>query len=166
MRIDRLEYADAKEVLAVNNASKDYHAPWASPPIDMAAFDLWYGQTLTGPNLSFVIRRLSEGEVVGIVNISQIVWGVFRSAYLGYYGSAAFAGKGYMTEGLALVVQHAFKDIGLHRLEANIQPDNQSSIKLVSSLGFIREGFSREYLKIDGSWRDHERWALVDMKDL
>lgn len=160
--IDRLKYSDAGEVLAVNNASKDFHTPWASPPIDMAGFELWYGQMLAGPNLSFVIRRLAKGEIVGIVNLSQIVWGVFRSAYLGYYGSAAFAEKGYMKEGLSLVVQHAFRDIGLHRLEANIQPANDASIKLVKSLDFTREGFSRDYLKIDGRWRDHERWVLVN----
>ena len=162
VQIDILAYFDAHEVLAANQASKEYHAPWASPPLDTAGFEQWYGQMLTGPNLSFVIREATGKGIVGVVNISQIVWGVFRSAYLGYYGYAAFAGRGYMKEGLSLVVQRAFNDLRLHRLEANIQPDNVRSIGLVASLGFVKEGFSRSYLKIEGKWCDHERWAVVN----
>ncbi len=66
-----------------------------------------------------------------------------------------------MTEGLALVLRHAFRGLGLHRLEANIQPGNRQSRELVRRLGFRREGFSPRYLKIGGRWRDHERWAIV-----
>jgi ribosomal-protein-alanine N-acetyltransferase len=66
-----------------------------------------------------------------------------------------------MKEGLAQVIEHAFNDMGLHRLEANIQPDNERSIRLVESLGFECEGYSPRYLKINGKWRDHERWAIL-----
>jgi len=66
-----------------------------------------------------------------------------------------------MTEGLQLVLRHAFRRLKLHRLEANIQPANTASIRLVRSLGFRKEGFSPRYLKIGGRWRDHERWALL-----
>jgi len=72
-----------------------------------------------------------------------------------------FAGEGYMSEGLRLVARHAFGKLGLHRLEANIQPGNRASIRLVRGGGFRREGFSPRYLKIFGRWRDHERWALT-----
>ncbi len=162
VKIDRLSYADAGDILALNAASRDHHAPWASPPLDMAGFEQWYGQMLTGPNLSFVIREIETRALVGVVNLSQIVWGAFRSAYLGYYGSVAFAGRGLMKEGVGLVVRHAFEELGLHRLEANIQPGNTASLRLVRALGFVREGFSRDYLKIDGAWREHERWAIVN----
>ena len=66
-----------------------------------------------------------------------------------------------MTEGVALVLNHAFNSLKLHRIEANIQPSNTASINLVKRLGFANEGFSRQYLKINGQWRDHERWALT-----
>ena len=66
-----------------------------------------------------------------------------------------------MKDGLAQVITHAFKTMKLHRLEANIQPGNQPSKALVKKLGFRREGFSPRYLKINGRWRDHERWAIL-----
>jgi ribosomal-protein-alanine N-acetyltransferase len=65
--------------------------------------------------------------LAGVVNLSQIFLGRFRSAYLGYYAAAPLAGRGYMTEGLGLVVRHAFRRLGLHRLEANVQPGNAAS---------------------------------------
>ena len=86
--------------------------------------------------------------------------GLFQSGYLGYAAVAAYAGQGYMREGLGAVLARAFTELGLHRLEANIQPANQASIALVRGAGFVREGFSERYLKIGGRWRDHERWAI------
>jgi ribosomal-protein-alanine N-acetyltransferase len=66
-----------------------------------------------------------------------------------------------MTEAVGLVVRDAFRRLRLHRLEANVQPGNRASIRLVRRLGFRREGYSPRYLKIQGRWRDHERWALL-----
>ena len=87
--------------------------------------------------------------------------GNLRSAYLGYYAGASFIGQGHMSEGLRLVLRRAFGVLRLHRLEANIQPKNHASIRLVRRAGFRREGFSPRYLKILGRWRDHERWAIT-----
>jgi ribosomal-protein-alanine N-acetyltransferase len=108
----------------------------------------------------FVVLR-ENGDLVGVINVSEIVRGPFRSAYLGYYAFVPHAGRGYMTEGLTLALRWAFRGLRLHRVEANIQPGNQASRALVRGLGFRREGFSRRYLKVAGRWRDHERWALV-----
>jgi ribosomal-protein-alanine N-acetyltransferase len=99
--------------------------------------------------------------IAGVINVSQIFHGNFRSAYLGYYAGAPFMGQGYMSEGLRLVLRHAFGTLGLHRLEADIQPRNRDSIRLVRCAGFQREGFSPRYLKILGRWRDHERRAII-----
>ena len=87
--------------------------------------------------------------------------GYFKSAYLGYYAFLPYAGSGLMREGLAQVINFAFHTLKLHRLEANIMPDNKRSRGLVSSLGFRKEGFSPRYLKVCGRWRDHERWAIL-----
>jgi [ribosomal protein S5]-alanine N-acetyltransferase len=90
-----------------------------------------------------------------------MVMGGFRSGFLGYYAFAGHERQGLMREGLLLAVHHAFKQLGLHRVEANIQPANRASIALARSCGFSQEGYSPRYLKIGGPWRDHERWARV-----
>ncbi len=99
--------------------------------------------------------------MVGVVNITNIVLGKFCSAHLGYYVFAGFERQGFMREGLQAAVRYAFTKLKLHRLEANIQPDNHASIALVKSCGFTKEGYSPRYLQIGGQWRDHERWAVV-----
>ena len=102
-----------------------------------------------------------SGRLVGVVNVSNIVRRTFQSASLGYYAFAGFAGQGLMREALQRVLAHAFGPLKLHRLEANIQPDNPASLALVRRCGFVREGFSRRFLKLAGRWRDHERWAIL-----
>ena len=96
-----------------------------------------------------------------MINLNEIVRGAFQSAYLGYYIGTPYAGQGYMMEALKLVIEYAFNELRLHRLEANIQPQNAASLALVKRCGFRKEGFSPRYLKIDGDWRDHERWAIL-----
>ncbi|HJU86806.1 MAG TPA: GNAT family protein [Gemmatimonadota bacterium] len=109
----------------------------------------------------FEIRRISDGAVIGSIEISRIARGNFQSAYLGYRIAVAERRRGYMTEALQLALRHAFRDLKLHRVEANVEPGNEASIALVRRAGFTREGFSRRYLKLGGRWRDHERWALL-----
>jgi len=107
----------------------------------------------------FVVTN--EDELAGVINLNEIVRYGFQSAYLGYYAFTPHAGKGLMRTALALVLARAFGDLGLHRVEANIQPGNRRSIALVRGLGFRHEGLARSYLKISGRWRDHEHWALI-----
>jgi [ribosomal protein S5]-alanine N-acetyltransferase len=100
-------------------------------------------------------------QLAGVINISEIVRGALQSGYLGYYAFAPHQGRGIMQLALRQVVSAAFGAYGLHRLEANIQPDNLASRTLVQKLGFQLEGYSPRYLKIRGRWRDHERWAIT-----
>jgi ribosomal-protein-alanine N-acetyltransferase len=109
----------------------------------------------------FLICLVENRSIAGSINLSQIFRGGFQNAYLGYYMGARYAGQGYMTEAVQLIVRHAFEQLKLHRLEANIQPGNTASIAVVKRAGFTLEGYSRRYLKICGRWRDHQRWAIV-----
>jgi ribosomal-protein-alanine N-acetyltransferase len=109
----------------------------------------------------YFIRLRASGELIGVINVSEIVRGAFRSAYVGFYAFAPYHRQGYMAEGLQLVIGAAFRRLRLHRLEANVQPGNRASLRLIRRLGFRREGYSPRYLKIAGRWRDHERWALL-----
>jgi ribosomal-protein-alanine N-acetyltransferase len=134
---------------------------WVDPPASPRSFRAYLGKTRKRSYVGFLVCLRATGELVGVVNLSEVVRGCFESAYLGYYAFLPHAGRGYMTEGLGLAVTRAFRELKLHRLEANIQPANRASIKLVRRLGFRREGFSPRYLKLAGRWRDHERWAIA-----
>ncbi|WP_367317066.1 GNAT family N-acetyltransferase [Agrobacterium salinitolerans] len=161
VKLSRAVQADADALIDSNRKSAAYHLPWVKPFIDHEGFDAWYGRILTGPNLGYIVREAEADTIIGVVNFSEIVWGMFRSAYLSYYGMVDWSRKGLMTEGVRCACRHAFDDLGLHRLEANIQPENVASLALIKRVGFRKEGFSTRYLKISGSWRDHERWALL-----
>lgn len=148
-------------LLDLHRRSADFHYPWVSPAQDERGCKRYIHRCQTEPFEGLLIWHATDQRLVGVANLSQIFYGSFQNAYLGYYGSVDYAGQGLMTEGVALVVHYAFTHLKLHRLEANIQPSNRASLHLVSRLGFIQEGVSHHYLKVNGEWRDHERWALT-----
>jgi len=153
--------ADGHEFLRVMNASRSLHQPWVSAPCDSAGWRRYLQRLKRSNEAGFLVRRIGDDAICGVINLNIITYEALCSAYLSYYAAAATCEHGYMKEGLQLVIQHAFGELGLHRLEANIQPGNERSIRLVESLGFECEGYSPRYLKINGKWRDHERWALL-----
>jgi [ribosomal protein S5]-alanine N-acetyltransferase len=153
--------SDGDEVIEMNRRSKKLHRPWLYAPMDGQSWAVYVERLESERHHGSLVCLRDTGAIVGVINMSEIVQGIFQSAYLGYYAGAAYAGQGYMTEGLRLVVSHAFKRLKLHRLEANIQPGNRRSRALVRRLGFHKEGYSPRYLKIGGRWRDHERWAIT-----
>jgi ribosomal-protein-alanine N-acetyltransferase len=148
------------EFLAAVIRSRTLHHYWASPPRTVAAFEAYLERISKPGHVGYWVRT-EANELAGVININEIVRGSFRSGYLGYYAFVPHDGHGYMSKGLRAVVSRAFRILRLHRLEANIQPDNEPSRQLVQRLGFRYEGFSPRYLKVAGRWRDHERWALT-----
>src|SRR5207245_1828857 len=127
---------DAAHIVALNRASRTFHRGWVMPPTDSGAFVTWMRRCRQSNVKCFLVCRLADGAIVGVFTLSQIVLGMFHSAYLGYYAERPHDGQGYMTEGMRLVLRYAFTRMTLHRVEANVQPENAASIALVKRSGF------------------------------
>lgn len=140
--------------------SRSLYRGFVAPPSDAESFQQYLKSLRRRNRLGFLVTLEDSGDLAGVVNVNEIVRGLFQSAYLGYYAFAPYAGQGHMWQGIQQVIQHCFLKLRLHRLEANIQPENSRSIALVEALGFVKEGLSPRYLKVCGKWRDHERWAI------
>lgn len=160
-RSDRAPYLD------LLRASAEFHARFAPPdpddpdPYARAAFEHFLRGARGERSRRLLVCKRDDDTIVGRFTLGEICRGRFLSCYMGYWVGAPHAGRGYMRDALPLVVRHAFEDLGLHRIEANIQPENEPSIALVRGAGFRREGFSPRYLNIGGVWCDHERWAIT-----
>lgn len=159
--------SDSREYLELRRASQELHRPWEPlPPAGVdpfapSAFDDYFAGALVPWCERLLLVRTEDERILGGINFNEIVRGVFESAYAGYWIGAEFANQGYMSEGLLLAIRHGFETLGLHRIEANVRPENLPSIALVKRVGFKLEGYSPRYLKIDGDWRDHERWTIL-----
>ena len=141
--------------------SRRFHAGWVAPARDAAQFAAYLARNRGEDFEALLVCRREDATLLGAINLSQIFRGGFQNAYLGFWIGAPYARCGYMREGLGLALDHALGPLGLHRVEANIQPTNTASKRLIESLGFRLEGYSPRYLKVGGRWRDHERWALL-----
>ena len=154
--------------------NREAHAPW-NPPSPSTLFDDVAQAALLGEAASamadgamaswWLFERNPPGSpdaapALGRVQLTQIARGPFCNAMLGYSIDAAFEGRGLMREALQAVLFDAFGRLGLHRVQANVRPENTRSLGLLARLGFEREGLAREYLFIDGAWRDHVMTAL------
>ncbi len=159
--IRKVRRTDEAEFIALMRESQEIHEPWISPPTNPVLFKYYLQRINREDHEGFVICRSDDDAIVGVINVNNIVRGSFQSASLGYYVGAKFEGEGYMQEGLTLLQNYAFNTLGLHRLEANIQPENTRSQNLVARCGFVKEGYSKAFLFINGAWRDHERWCSV-----
>lgn len=150
-----------REFLAAVRASLRLHRPWIAPPAKPDSYRLWLERTRRDDQASYLLRHEECGALVGYASVNNIVRRALQSGALGYGAFAGHEGRGLMTDGLRAVLHDVFDNLGLHRVEANIQPTNHRSLALARRLGFIKEGYSRRYLQIEGEWRDHERWALL-----
>ena len=161
VNIEALGSEDEWEFLAAVAASRDLHHPWIDAPNTSERFAAVLRRNERPGNWTFLIRDQNDGALAGVVNVTETVFGSFLSAFCGYWAFVAGQGRGQMTDGLTTVVHHCFDTLGLHRVEANIQPANERSIALALRCGFRLEGFSPHYLKVDGAWRDHNRYAIT-----
>ncbi len=131
------------------------------PPSNPAAYKKYIARISTDRHEGFFVCHKKTHQILGVINLNEIVRGVFQSTFLGYYILPQHTGHGYLTQGLRLVARRAFSQLKLHRLEANIMPDNKPSLAVVKRCAFHYEGLARRYLKMVGRWRDHKRFALI-----
>lgn len=136
----------------------------ATSPVGPVSFDVKSSirgllqQSRVGAGLPFVIEH--HGEVAGQLNVSSITYGSLASASIGYWVSERFAGKGLTPTAVGMATDFCFFQIGLHRMEICIRPENVPSLRVVEKLGFRYEGLRRRFIHIDGDWRDHFCFAL------
>jgi ribosomal-protein-alanine N-acetyltransferase len=160
-RIQPPEAEDEDAFLMAMRDSIGLHHPWVTAPKDHAGWQRYMKRLERVNETGFLVKRINDGVICGVINLNIITYEALCSAYVSYFGVAGQVEKGYMKEGMLQVIQHAFDELGLHRLEANIQPGNLASIGLVQSTGFHYEGYSPRFLLINGQWCDHERWAVL-----
>jgi ribosomal-protein-alanine N-acetyltransferase len=111
---------------------------------------------------SFFVFRESDDVLLGGLSFGYVRRGVSQSASLGYWMGQPYAGKGYMTRAVRAACAYVFEKQGLHRIEASCLPTNEPSRRLLQRVGFRQEGYARSYLNINGEWRDHLLFSLLD----
>jgi [ribosomal protein S5]-alanine N-acetyltransferase len=154
---------DYGEWAALRELSRDFLTPWEPtwPPDDLTrgAFRRRlrrYAEDMrTDQSYAFLIVRSSDNKLVGGLTLANIRRGVAQAGSLGYWMGFPYARRGYMTAAVRAVIPFAFATLRLHRLEAACIPTNDASIRLLENTGFVREGYARDYLCINGIWQDH-----------
>ncbi len=156
----RPDEGDQAEFLAMVAASRALHGEWIHPPASAPEFARYLARSRRRSRATFVVCRLPDGAIAGVFNLLEISE-FLRSAYCSYYVHAAHAGRGLMSEGLQLLLRHAFGPMRLQALGASIQPGNTASIELVRRAGFWPEAAAPRYLRLGGSWRVHPTWSMT-----
>jgi ribosomal-protein-alanine N-acetyltransferase len=163
------QLTDYEEWAALRETSRDFLMPWEPTwPVDdltRAAFRRRikrYAEDLrSDQGYAFLIARNSDGALVGGLTLANVRRGVAQAGSLGYWTGLPFVRQGYMTAAVRAVIPFAFASLRLHRLEAACIPSNSGSMRLLEKTGFVREGYAREYLCINGVWQDHLLYARV-----
>lgn len=164
--------SDRAEFVTLRQSSRAHLEPWE--PIPPSGFDLYSSQAFdrelelsnTEREQRWLIIEHQTNQIAGRIALGNIERGPFQNGRFGYWLGSAFEGQGLMHQALTLAITHAFKPIdqngmGLHRVNANIMPSNIRSRALLQRVGFVQEGYSKNYLQIQGQWQDHERWAMT-----
>lgn len=160
---------DWKRWSDVRERSRDFLAPWEPTwtfdAMTRSSFRrrvrVYAQEWRQGASYSFLIFRRTDDAILGGVTLSNVRRGVAQTGSLGYWIGAPFARQGFMTEALAGLLEFAFEELGLHRVEAACLPNNAASRAVLLKIGFREEGFAREYLRINGTWQDHALFAIL-----
>jgi ribosomal-protein-alanine N-acetyltransferase len=171
LRLSLLGPSDAPRVREYLERNLEHFRRWEPPRPENYFTDAYWHDKLSEAqsNLEqdrsvrfFVLRREApSGPVIGMVNFSRLVRGGFQCAGLGYSLDEAAVGHGYMQEALRVALAWMFDQQGFHRIEANYRPENLRSGRVLAALGFVTEGYARDYLMVDGAWRDHVLTSLT-----
>lgn len=161
--------SDWRAWASLRSESRDFLVPWepswSSDALSRAAFRRRLrsheAEWQRGTGYSFLMFRSDDDALIGGVTLSNVRRGVAQGASLGYWVGEPFARQGYMTEGLCAVLDFAFDRLALHRIEAACLPGNRASQGLLLKAGFKEEGYSRQYLRINGRWQDHRLFAVL-----
>lgn len=168
--VPRLE--DAPLLLAHLERAHEHLRPWSPPEAPGARtlegarrkVERMHAELRAGSGVRFWLYAKHEPElrIIGAASLSNIVLGAFRACHLGYHLEPDYVGQGLMQEAVVRVIEHAFDELRLHRVMANYLPINERSGRLLRRLGFSVEGYARDYLFIDGAFRDHVLTALTN----
>jgi [ribosomal protein S5]-alanine N-acetyltransferase len=169
VRLRPLRLRDAGEWRMTRLMNREWLEPWeaTTPGVTPSDGGRGYGDAVrtlrrdARLGLCYPFALLVGEQFAGQVTVGAIARGSANSAYLGYWIARQFAGRGIMPTALAMVIDHCFGDAGLHRVEANIRPENAASRRVVEKLGFRLEGTRERYIHIAGSWCDHLSYALT-----
>ncbi len=143
-----------------------YDKDYESPEYHRKMLERSKIESMDGRHYKFgVFLKDDDKKIIGSVALSNIAMGNFRSCFLGYRIDETENSKGYATEAIWKVIDFGFNELKLHRIEANIMPNNKPSVRVVQKLGFTYEGDSKKYLQINGVWEDHSHYVLFNEKD-
>lgn len=162
-----LKRGDAAAYEEVRYHNRDWLAPWEAtspdPAWELPGFHglrkMLAAAAKRGDMLPFAI--VVDGQFRGQVTVSGLSWGSLRSASLGYWIDQRVAGRGHVPTAVALATDYCFFELGMHRMEINIRPENAASLRVVAKLGFRDEGVRAQYMHINGQWADHRTFALL-----
>lgn len=162
-RVDLVTEGDAEQIHRYYLRNEEHLCPW-EPTREKGhhSLDTWRARATyqeqcikSGASYHFAIRLNDHDDVVGLCNFNNVARGAFLACYLGYSIDQKQQGKGLMFEALSAAIPFVFSEFKLHRIMANYMPTNEKSGRLLQRLGFEREGYAKDYLKISGVWEDH-----------
>lgn len=158
---------DGAAIARAYRRNREHLAPWDPARPEEFYTEEWHKERLwsqvlensTGRALYTVLE--SDGEIVGRLNLTDVVRGAFENGHVGYWLDARFTGRGLMTRAIEALAVHARDELGLHRLQAATLPHNEASQAVLTRVGFERIGFAPSYLRIAGEWQDHVMFQLI-----